>query len=121
MCRGSERQHQQFTIYRCGKADPAICGLRRSVLVTCLDGERGDTVGHAEIPDLKQSGCTEAPVAPGRPYEEIIQASDETAVLHRIAESEDEMTDVLVVGLDQPDVTEALIGEDGRECRRRTG
>ena len=72
----------------------------------------------AEIPDLDQSGGAEAIIAPIWLYVKIIQASDKTAVLHRVFESEHDVSNVLMVRLDNPDESQTLIGEDS--CKRHS-
>jgi len=108
-----------LTISSLSKAHPTIYSLRWTVVVTYLNRQSSDANPLAEIPDLNQSASTEALIAPIWLYVEIIQARDKTAVFHRVFESENDVSNVLMFCLDNPDVSQALIGEDSCKCPSR--
>ena len=118
---GHERQGQQLTISGLSKAGPTIYGLRRAVVVTYFNSQRSDASLLAETPNLNQSGRTKAFIAMIWLYIEIIQASDRATVFHRVLESKHDMSNILMCCLDNPDVPQTVIGEDGCKCIGRTG
>jgi hypothetical protein len=109
-----------LTISSLSKSDPTIYSLRWTVVVTYLNRQSSDANPLTEIPNLNQTRATKTLIAPIWFYVEIIHASDNTAVFHRVFESENDVSNVVMFCLDNPDEPQALIREDCCKCPSRT-
>ena len=119
MRRRRKGQSEELPIGSGSKAGSAICRLRCSVFVTYLDRDCPYTGRLTETPHLKQRSRTEALVATGRLDIEIVQTSDNATELHRIFESQHEISNFMTFLLNNPRVAQALIAENGGKCAGR--
>ena len=116
MRRRRKREYEQLPIRRFSKTLSTINLLRWTIVVTCFNGHSPDASSLTKTAYLGQRRGAETTVTPVWLHIKIIQTGNQTAIFHSVFQSQDEVPNIVLFFLDNPDVSQTFIVEQGGEC-----
>src|SRR5438270_7127477 len=97
------------------KTGVTIHSQRRRIVHPGLDLQGTNTLICAEGSKLRQRGLAQSTASKCRLNKQVVNKCNGTSILHAVAERHYHVPDILGIGLDEPNVAQALVGQQRLE------